>query len=207
MNGKDGKPFKTRTGGIMRLSELIQMMSEKAAERLTEAKIGMDLDAAEKEETASTVGIAALKFADLSGVRTNDYIFDLDKFSAFEGRTGPYLLYMAVRAKSILRKAKERGFQAGCLMSPQNESERIMLLTLAEFPEAVNKAFEERAPSVLCEFSYDLCTTFSQFYQDVHVLNEPNGLLRESRLALCEKFLDVLTKSLDLLGIDVPDRM
>jgi arginyl-tRNA synthetase len=207
MNGKDGKPFKTRAGGTMKLGDLIQMVSDKACERIEEAKIAADLDPREKQQIAKAVGIATLKFADLSSVRTSDYVFDLDKFSAFEGKTGPYLLYMAVRAKSILRKARQEGLVAGTLLIPQNAQERTLLLKLTEFSEAVHSAFQKRSPSDLCDYSFDLCTSFSRFYRDVPVLNEENAPRRASYLKLCQVFLGCLTKALELLGIDVPERM
>jgi arginyl-tRNA synthetase len=207
MNGKDGKPFKTREGGVMRLSDLIDMVTSKARERMAEADVGRDSPDAEKDAVAHAVGMAALKYADLVNHRTKDYVFDLDRFSAFEGRTGPYLLYAAVRIKSILRKAEERGYAAGDLVRPTSDAERAVFLEIAKLPDAVHAAFDARAPNHLADYAYQLATLFNRFYKDHHILREENVAQRSSWLSLVSVTARVLELVLDLLGIRVPERM
>lgn len=207
MNGKDGKPFKTRAGGTMKLRALIDMVVEKARERLAEVQVAQGYPEAEKEEIARMVGVATLKFADLSNQRTQDYVFDLDRFSAFEGRTGPYLLYTATRTKSILRKAEAEGIMAGALIAPADEIERALLLKLAEFPDVVDAAFAQRMPHHLCEYAYTLANAFNRFYHEHHILTESDRAQQGAWLMLAKFAMDTLELTLDLLGIDVPERM
>jgi arginyl-tRNA synthetase len=207
MNGKDGKPYKTRAGGVMKLRSLIEMITDKARERLAEVTMAQDYPAEEKEAIARMVGIATLKFADLNNQRTGDYVFDLDRFSAFEGRTGPYLLYTAARTKSILRKAVEEGLRFGPLQAPIDEDERALFLKLLELPDVVELAFAQRMPHHLCEYVYTLATVFNRFYHQHHILSEANTTQQASWLALTEGVVGSLTLVLDLLGIAVPERM
>ncbi len=207
MNGSDGKPFKTRAGGTMKLRYLIDMVTEKARERLAEVQAAEGYPAAEKEEIARMVGVSTLKFADLSNQRTQNYVFDLDRFSAFEGRTGPYLLYTAVRTKSILRKAHEEGMAIGPLQAPTDEIERALLLKLTEFPDMVEAAFAQRMPHHLCEYVYTLATAFNRFYHEHYILVETDAAQRASWLALAQATVDMVILVLDLLGIEVPERM
>ncbi|MBX3012916.1 MAG: arginine--tRNA ligase [Caldilineaceae bacterium] len=207
MNGKDGKPFKTRSGGVMKLRSLIEMITEKARERLAEVKAAQDYPAAEKEAIARLVGVATLKFADLSNQRTGDYVFDLDRFSAFEGRTGPYLLYTAARTKSILRKAAEEGLPFGPLQAPVDDDERALFLKLVELPDVVELAFAQRMPHHLCEYVYTLATTFNRFYHQHHILSETNPAQQAAWLTLTETMVGTIILVLDLLGIAVPERM
>jgi arginyl-tRNA synthetase len=153
------------------------------------------------------VGIATLKFADLSNARTTDYIFDVDRFSSFEGRTGPYLLYTAVRARSILRKAAERGLAASDLLPPRDEVERKVLLSLALFRDRVLAAFASRSPSEIADYSYDLASALGRYYHEHHILNESDHAVRASSLALVRLLASTLELALDLLGIEVPERM
>ena len=205
MNGKDGKPFKTREGGVMRLEDLIAMAEEKARTRLTEANLAEDMEAAEREDVAHKVAIAAIKFADLQNQRQADYIFDLDRLTSFEGKTGPYLLYQAVRIKSLLRKAEYQ---------PSNKTEfhlkdedRPLALLLTELPEAVEAALKNYAPHHLCDYAYRLAQGFSSFYGNCHILSEEDETLKQSRLALCAATAAQLETVLGLLGISVPERM
>jgi arginyl-tRNA synthetase len=207
MNGPDGKPFKTREGGVMKLRDLLDRVTDKARERLGEAGVARDYPAAEKEAIARTVGLATLKFADLCNRRTSDYIFDLDRFSAFEGCTGPYLLYTTVRTRSILRKAAEGGLRPGRLLPPGDDAERNVFLGIARLPDILTAAFANRAPNHLCDYAYDLATTFTRFYQEHHVLSESDSARQASWLALCELTARTLAAVLELLGIPVPDRM
>ncbi len=206
MNGPDGKPFKTRAGGAMKLYDLIEMGKAEAQKRLAEQGIGADYSAQEREEIARKVGIATIKFADLSNHRTTDYIFDLERFSKFEGKTGPYLQYAAVRIQSMLRKAKEQGHQIGApaIHSPE---ERRLILQLLSLGDLMAGAEEKRAPNMLCEYAFELAQNFSRFYSEHHVLSESDPALRAARLGLCALVLAVLTRVLDLLGIEVPERM
>jgi arginyl-tRNA synthetase len=206
MNGPDGKPFKTRAGGVMKLHDLIAMAKTEAEMRLAEAGIGADYPAEERAEIARKVGIATIKFADLSNHRTTDYVFDLERFSKFEGKTGPYLQYATVRIQSILRKAQDQGFQARvpAIHSPEERKLMLQLLTLGDVLAA---AEEKRAPNMLCEYAFELAQDFSRFYGAHHILSEPDEGLRAARLGLCARVLAVLTEVLELLGIEVPERM
>jgi arginyl-tRNA synthetase len=204
MNGADGKPFKTRAGGAMKLYDLIAMGTAEAQKRLSEQELDADIDADERAEIARMVGIATIKFADLSNHRTTDYIFDLERFSRFEGKTGPYLQYAAVRIRSILRKAKLENAESALLASPE---ERAVILGLLALPDVMAAAEDKRAPNMLCDYAFDLAQKFSRFYAEHHVLNESDPALRAARLALCGLVLEVMVRILDLLGIEVPQRM
>src|ERR1700744_4399015 len=198
MNGADGKPFKTRAGGVMKLHDLIAMAKAEAEKRLAEAGIGADYPAEERAEIARKVGIATIKFADLSNHRTTDYIFDLERFSKFEGKTGPYLQYAAVRIQSMLRKAREQGFEAGipAIHSPE---ERKLILQLLSLGDSMAAAEDKRAPNLLCEYAFELAQNFSRFYGAHHILSETDAALRAARLGLCALVLSVLTGVLALL--------
>jgi arginyl-tRNA synthetase len=204
MNGPDGKPFKTRAGGAMKLFDLIAMATDEAEKRLAEQGLGSDYDAGERAGIARKVGIATIKFADLSNHRTTDYIFDLERFSKFEGKTGPYLQYAAVRIRSILRRAGNAAPAAPRIQSPQ---ERELVLLLLGLGAAMQAAEEKRAPNILCDYAFGLAQSFSRFYAEHHILSESDAGLRAARLGLCSLTLAVLTKALDLLGIEVPERM
>ena len=206
MNGTDGKPFKTREGGVLKLHDLISMATDKARQRLHEAGLGAELPEAEFEATAHKVAIAALKFADLSNHRTTSYAFDLDRFTSFEGRTGPYLLYQAVRIKSLLRRAEAEGAAPGEIAVGE-PAERDLALTLDAFATAVQEAYDKRAPSFLAEHAYRLAQSFSRFYAACPVLAALDEASRASRLALVRTTLKQLTCALDLLGIETPERM
>ena len=206
VNGKDGKPFKTRDGGVMRLQTLLAMALDEAAKRLAENQLGQGLSAAEKQDVARKVGYAAVKFADLSNHRASDYAFDLEKFTQFEGKTGPYLLYAAVRMKSIQRKAAERGFSAGLLAEP-GDFERPLYLKLLALPDALERAASDSLPHVLCEYAFELAGAYSTFYQNCSILHEEDPAKRGSWLALTGHSLAVLERVLGLLGIAAPESM
>ena len=206
MNGPDGKPFKTRAGGVLKLHDLITMAVDKARERLHEAHLGEDLTEAEFKDIAHKVAVAALKFADLSNSRTTSYVFDLDRFMSFEGKTGPYLLYQAVRIKSLLRKGADQGATPGPIIVAE-PTERDLALTLDAFSQAVAEAYDKRMPHVVAEHAYRLAQAFSKFYAACPVLIAPDEAARGSRLALSKAALDQLEIALDLLGIDTPERM
>ncbi|MEM7172200.1 MAG: arginine--tRNA ligase [Pseudomonadota bacterium] len=206
MNGPDGKPFKTRSGGVMKLQQLIAMAIEAADKRLTEAGLAADMSDQERQEIVRQVAIAAIRFADLSNFRLSNYIFDLDRFTRFEGKTGPYLLYAAVRMKSLLRKAKDKGLAPGQI-EPSGALERDLMLALARLPEPMATAYERRAPNELCDFAFGLAQEFSRFYQNCHILTETDATLQASRLGLVEVTLKELLLVLSILGIEVPERM
>ena len=206
MNGADGKPFKTRAGGVMKLYDLIAMAVVEAKSRLAEQGLGDDYTPEERETIARQIAIATIKFADLSNHRTTDYIFDLERFSRFEGKTGPYLQYAAVRIKSILRKAREQGFASGT-PAIHSAEERDLVLQLLSLGDAMRTAEEKRAPNILCDYAFTLAQNFSRFYGAHHILSETDETLRGQRLGLCARVLDVMTRTLDLLGIAVPERM
>lgn len=207
MNGKDGKPFKTRAGGVMKLKDLMRLVTDKATERMAEAEVAKGYDDEEKARIARMVGMATLKYADLMNHRTKDYVFDLDRFSSFEGRTGPYLLYATVRTKSILRKAAERGFRPGDLRPPGSDAERQVMLKLAELPDVLRRAWDGRAPNHLCEYGYALATVYNRFYHEHHILSETDAGRRASWLGLAAYCVRTLEVTLELLGIEVPERM
>ena len=206
MNGADGKPFKTRAGGVLKLHDLITMATDKARERLKEARLGDDLPEAEFEDIARKVAVAALKFADLSNNRTTSYIFDLDRFMSFEGKTGPYLLYQAVRVKSLLRKAAEQGVAFAPIVI-EEAAERDLALTLDAFDAATADAYDKRSPNLIAEHAYRLAQSFSKFYAACPILVAPDAATKGSRLALAAASLHQLETALDLLGIQTPDRM
>ncbi|HUO90522.1 MAG TPA: arginine--tRNA ligase [Rhizomicrobium sp.] len=207
MNGPDNKPFKTRAGGVMKLYDLIAMVTAEADKRLQEAGLAADYPAEEHADIAKKVGIATLKFADLSNYRLTDYVFDLERFSKFEGKTGPYLQYAAVRIKSILRRAEEANFAPAERAILRTPEDRALILQLLALPDAMAGAEAKRAPNILCEYVFDLAQRFSSFYAAHHILSESDAAVRAARLGLCGLTLAVLVKVLDLLGIEVPERM
>jgi len=207
MNGKDGKPFKTRSGGVVKLRDLIEMVREAAAARLDESAIASDYPAEEREAIAQAVGIAALKFADLQNNRASDYVFDLDRFTSFEGKTGPYLQYGAARMQSIIRRNADQGAHPGTVIAPTVEAERNLMLALDRLDEVLQRAMDLRAPNHIAEFAFELTGTFNRFYDACHILSEGDPRLRASWLGLVATTLATLELLLDLLGIDVPERM
>ena len=219
MNGTDGKPFKTRAGGVMRLDDLIAMGIDRANARMDEANIAKDMGVDERADIAHKVAIAAIKFADLQNARHADYVFDIDRLTSFEGKTGPYLLYQAVRIKSLLKKADfiappllhlppmdggEEGW--GGLMF-QLEHEKSLALLLTELPESIEAALKNYAPHYIADYAYRLAQGFSSFYGNCHILSESDEALRQSRLTLCHETYKNLELALGLLGIGIPDRM
>jgi arginyl-tRNA synthetase len=207
MNGPDGKPFKTREGGVVRLADVIDMVRTAARRRIDEAHIAEDYPEEERDVIAAQVGVAALKFGDLINNRVSDYVFDLDRFSSFEGKTGPYLQYAAVRIKSILRKAAERGLDSATIVAPTHPAERALMLDLFRFPEVVERTIDLRAPNHVAEYAYALSGSWNRFYDECHILSEPDPTRQSSWLSLAAWTEATLATLLDLLGIEVPDRM
>lgn len=212
MNGLDGKPFKTRAGGVMKLEDLIGLAEEKARARLAEAELAQDMDEGEKRDVAHKVAIAAIKFADLQNTRTADYVFDLERMTAFEGKTGPYLLYQAVRIRSLLRKAESQNLG---ISEPQNnfseillqDADRSLALLLTQLPDHFETSLRNLMPHMLCDYAYKLAQAFSSFYASCHILSEQDAALRQSRLMLCALTAKQLELVLSLLGIQTPNRM
>lgn len=205
MNGKDGKPFKTREGGVMRLQDLISIIKENVKERFENND---RISAEEGNEIARIVGLAALKYGDLSNIPTKDYIFDIDKFSSFEGNTGPYILYTAVRIKSILNKAKEElGDFANSIEVPATDVERDLMLAFVRFNDVVEGAFRDKSPNRICEFIYEISNLFNRFYHENRILTEENKEKKISWLNLLTLTVNIIETALDLLGMEVPDKM
>lgn len=205
MNGKDGKPYKTRDGGVMRLSDLIDNVVTGAKEKIADSENMKEYSQEEKDEIARKVGVAALKFGDLINHRSKDYVFDLDRFLSFEGKTGPYLLYTIVRINSILNKAE--GMKFSELQVPQSESERNLMLKLIHLSDNVEAAMKDRAPSVICENAYVIASEFNKFYYENKIISESDEEKRGAWLTLCAFVKKVLEKHMDILAIEVPERM
>jgi arginyl-tRNA synthetase len=206
VNGTDGKPFKTREGGVLRLADLQAMALEEADKKLSAANLPADMRADERADVAKKVAVAALRFSDLMNTRTTNYVFDLERFTSFEGKTGPYLMYAAVRVKSVLRKAAEAGHAPG-KVAVSEETERALVLQLDGFGAALLGAREKRMPHILCEHLYSLAQAFSAFYAALPIAAEADAARRASRLALADAVRHQLETGLGLLGIAVPERM
>ncbi|MEI3432442.1 MAG: arginine--tRNA ligase [Blautia sp.] len=206
MNGKDGKPFKTREGGVMRLENLIADIDEEMFNKIVENRSVRDKDA---KDTAKIVGLAAIKYGDLSNQATKDYIFDVDRFTSFEGNTGPYILYTIVRIKSILNRYVEEGgnLEAGELLKASNGSEKNLMLQLSGFGSMIESAFEEKAPHKICAYIYEVSNAFNSFYHETKILSEENQAQKESYIRLLLLTKRVLETSIDLLGFEAPDKM
>jgi len=203
MNGKDGKPFKTRQGGVMRLEYLLKEVEDKMLEKIRENGTMNEEDAL---KTAQIVGLSAIKYGDLSNQASKDYIFDIDRFTSAEGNTGPYILYTIVRCKSILAKAGVDSFE-GKILPAHSDSERGLQLELTKFMAALTAAYEDMAPHKICAYIYDLANAFNRFYHDTKILAEEDEALKASYLKLLWLTRNVLEKSIDLLGFKAPERM
>lgn len=208
MNGRDGKPFKTREGGVMRLESLIGEINDEMFCKIKESRETTDEEAA---ATAQVVGLAALKYGDLSNQASKDYIFDIDRFTSSEGDTGPYILYTIVRIKSILAKYAENGGDVAAVRSaikaPVNDSEKQLMMALAKFNASVEAACEEYAPHRICAYIYDLANAFNHFYHETKILAEEDESRKAGWIALLVLTRDVLETSIDLLGFSAPERM
>ena len=207
MNGKDGKPFKTRDGGVMRLETLISDIDAAAYEKIMENRTVSEEEAL---KTSKIVGMAALKYGDLSNQASKDYIFDMDRFVSFEGNTGPYILYTIVRIKSILAKASDLEVQGVCtgdILPAVSGAEKDLMLQLSKYNEVIETSFMELAPHKICQYVYELANAFNRFYHDTKIIAEENEKQRASWLSLISLAKDVLTACIDLLGIEAPERM
>ena len=207
VNGPDGKRLRTRDGGTFKLADLNAMALSEAEKKISEAgKLPEDLTAEERAGIAEMVALAALRFSDLQNTRTTNYIFDLDRFTSFEGKTGPYCMYQAVRIKALLRRAEEEGLSIGTIKI-SSDAERALVLALDGFAHALLQARNKRMPHILCEHVFNVSQSFSAFYGAHPIAAEKDANTRGSRLALCEATLRQLETGLDLLGIKVPERM
>lgn len=206
MNGKDGKPFKTREGGVMRLENLIQEINDEMFRKITENR---EVEESEARKTAEIVALSALKYGDLSNQASKDYIFDIDRFTSFEGDTGPYILYTIVRIKSILAKYRENGgnTDTAVLQTPSSESEKELMMQLATFNASMETAYEELAPHKICAYIYDLANAFNHFYHETKILTEEDEIKKAGWIALLVLTRDVLETCIDLLGFEAPERM
>lgn len=207
VNGRDGKPFKTRDGGVMRLEALICEINEEMYRKITDNR---EISSREAQETAKTVALSAIKYGDLSNQASKDYIFDIDKFTSFEGDTGPYILYTIVRIKSILGKYAEQGGvidKSLALREAGSESEKGLMLEIAKFNAMMEAACEESAPHKVCAYIYDLANAFNRFYHETKILTEKDGEKKAGWIALLVLTRDVLETCIDVLGFSAPERM
>lgn len=212
MNGKDGRPFKTRDGGVMRLEHLISGINEEMLAKIQEnqkTKENLGISIEEAENTAKMVALAAIKYGDLSNQASKDYIFDIDRFTSFEGNTGPYILYTIVRIKSILNKYHGLGKdESGAVIgAAHSKSEKDLMLELSKFNAVMESAFEETAPHKICSYIYDLANAFNSFYHGTKIMSEENETVQKSYIRLLELTKSVLETCIDVLGFSAPERM
>ncbi len=207
MNGKDGKPYKTRDGGVMRLSDLIETVSSAALAKMNDSEVMRDVSDEDKRIEAEKVGIAALKFGDLINQPAKDYVFDMDRFLASEGKTGPYLQYCVVRIASVLAKASESNIALGDILPPSSASERALILKLASVGDVLFRAIDEKAPTGICEVLFDIAGVFNRFYHENKILTEEDVARRASWLSLLKLTHKMMTTLLEILAIDIPDHM
>ncbi|MCQ2442818.1 MAG: arginine--tRNA ligase [Oscillospiraceae bacterium] len=206
MNGKDGKPFKTRDGGVLRLEYLLKDVADAVYEK---SKGNDTLSDEELHDVSTKVGLAAIKYGDLSNQPSKDYIFDLNRFVAFEGNTGPYIMYSMVRIKSILKKFQDANPDAvlGTILPPVGQKEADLYLTIARFGDAVDDAYAQNAPNRLCRYIYDLSNCLNQFYAERNIMKEADPAKQASYVSVIRLVLEVLEKAVDLLGFEAPERM
>ena len=206
MNGKDGKPFKTRDGGVMRLEYLLKDINEEMLKKIQESR---PMEEKEAEETAKIVGLSAVKYGDLSNQASKDYIFDVERFTSSEGNTGPYILYTIVRIKSILRKYEESGKKAGegKIGAGRSDSEKALQLELSKFNSVMETAFEECAPHKICAYIYDLANAFNKFYHETKILATDDMEAQSSWISLLLLTRRVLETCIDMLGFEAPEKM
>lgn len=206
MNGKDGKPFKTREGGVMRLEYLIADINEKMYQKIAE---NSEISEEEARDTAKKIGLSAIKYGDLSNQASKDYVFDIDRFTSFEGNTGPYILYTIVRIKSILNKYQAQGgdLTKGRIPAAENDSQKALELVLARFNGVLENAFDELAPHKVCAYIYELANAFNKFYHETKILGEEDEEKRAGLVAVLQLTKRVLETCIDVLGFEAPERM
>ncbi len=201
MNGKDGKPFKTRDGGVLKLSDLLDMVVTNAKDKI------LDKEGLDTEKTAELIGMATLKFADLSNDRTKDYIFDIDKFSSFEGKTGPYILYSYVRINNIINKLHEAGFKDDAIIDTVDDITRNLLLKIDEFESYLDAAVNLKAPHIIADYVYELATLSNSFYHAHHIINEEDDRKKASYMRTLIITKNLIHLCLELLSIETPNKM
>ncbi len=205
LNDRDGKPFKTRDGGVLSLQDFVGMVRAKATERLNTIGLNDCKSAQEFNTIADMITLASIRFADLSNVPRSDYIFDADQFVSFEGKTGPYIQYTAVRLQALFNKAKEAGFEAGDLSL--DETQIPVALGITEFPESFQGALDHYAPNILCDYLFRLAQKANTFYQNAPVLKQRDAIKRRSYLRLLKMTHQILEQGLKLIGIEIPSEM
>ena len=211
MNGKDGKPFKTRDGGVMRLEYLLDEINEEMLKKITENqkdKENLDISEEEAKQTAKTVALAAVKYGDLSNQASKDYCFDIERFTSFEGNTGPYILYTIVRIKSILKKyTAKNSLPDAPILGAHSASEKNLMLVLSRFNAMMENAYEEKAPHKICAYIYELANAFNGFYHETKILSEEDLKVQASYIGLLVLTKNILETCIDVLGFSAPDRM
>ena len=211
MNGKDGKPFKTRDGGVMRLEYLLDEINEEMLKKITEnqkEKENLDISEEEAKQTAKTVALAAVKYGDLSNQASKDYCFDIERFTSFEGNTGPYILYTIVRIKSILKKyTAKNSLPDAPILGAHSASEKNLMLVLSRFNAMMENAYEEKAPHKICAYIYELANAFNGFYHETKILSEEDPQVQASYIGLLVLTKNILETCIDVLGFSAPDRM
>jgi len=206
MNGKDGKPFKTREGGVLRLESLMKEVEDQVLDKMKER----DMDEKEIKETAAKIALAAIKYGDLSNQASKDYIFDMERFISFEGNTGPYILYTIVRIKSLLARVEKEGIiidESLPVMPPSSQTETDVMLAICKWHETIYSAYEEMAPHKICQFIYELSDCFNKFYHENRIVNNEDEKLRNSYIKLCRLAGNMLETAAGLLGIEAPEHM
>ena len=204
VNGKDGKPFKTRDGGVMRLEKLIDEINKKVYDKISDSK---EIEENEKMEISKIVGLSALKYADLSNQISKDYIFDMEKFTSFDGKTGPYILYTIVRIKSILNKFYEKNtLNENKILTPIEDIEKGILLKISIYNEILEKAYQENSPSKICAYLYELANLFNSYYQKMKILQKDSPRL-ESNISLLSLLKRIFENGIELLGFEAPEKM
>ena len=211
MNGKDGKPFKTRDGGVMRLEYLLDEINEEMLKKITEnqkEKENLDISEEEAKQTAKTVALAAVKYGDLSNQASKDYCFDIERFTSFEGNTGPYILYTIVRIKSILKKyTAKNSLPDAPILGAHSASEKNLMLVLSRFNAMMENAYEEKAPHKICAYIYELANAFNGFYHETKILSEEDFKVQASYIGLLVLTKNILETCINVLGFSAPDRM
>lgn len=206
MNGKDGKPFKTRDGGVLRLESLLADVKKEVVNKMADR----EMTPSEREEAADKIALAAIKYGDLSNQAAKDYIFDVERFTSFEGNTGPYILYTIVRIKSLMNKLASQGIEVEegtPILPPDNKSQTDVMLSLSKWSETVETAFAEQAPHKICQFIYELSDAFNKFYHDNKIVTNEDEKVRESYIQLTRLAGRVLEQGIDLLGLSAPEKM
>lgn len=206
MNGKDGKPFKTRDGGVLRLEHLLADVTAQVSDKMADR----DMDDETRADVAAKVALAAIKYGDLSNQASKDYVFDLDRFTSFEGNTGPYIMYTIVRIKSLLAKVAQNAIEVDeqlPILPASDKSATDVMLSLSKWGEIVQAAYEEQAPHKICQFIYELSDAYNKFYRENKIVANEDAALRNSHICLSKLVVNVLETAVDLLGLEAPERM